>query len=105
MTTQYSIVATGLIFAFFGFYSGRFSLRSFMLLFSNELNNTYPVIKGLINSGIISATVSALTVIFAYLILRNYTKITNYIIFSTFGMSGAFLAITLFYLIFCGIFL
>lgn len=98
MTAQYFIVATGLIFAFFDFYNGKFSLRSFMLLFSNELNNTYPVIKGLINSGIISATVSVLTLIFAYLILRNYTKITNYIIFSTFGMSGAFLAITLVYL-------
>lgn len=98
MLFQYFIVATGLIFAFFDFYKNRFSLRSFILLFSDELNSTYPVIKGLINSGIISAIVSLLTLIFAYLILRNYTKITNYIIFSTFGVSGAFLAITLVYL-------
>ncbi|GLI56163.1 hypothetical protein PM10SUCC1_16770 [Propionigenium maris DSM 9537] len=98
MAVQYLIVGTGLIFAFFDFYRGRFSLTSFIGLFSRDLNASYPVIKGLINSLAISGCVSVLTLIFTYLILRNYTKITNYIIFSTFGMSSAFLAITLIYM-------
>lgn len=98
MAAHYLIVGTGLIFAFFDFYRGRFSLTSFMSLFSRELNISYPVIEGLLNSLAISGSVSILTLIFTYLILKNYTRITNYIIFSTFGMSSAFLAITLVYL-------
>ncbi len=95
---EYAIVLTGLVFAFFNFYTGKISMTAFSDLFSMKLNGYYPVIKGLINSLLLSGTVSVLTLIFTYLILKNYTKFTNYIIFSTFGFSSAFLAITLVYL-------
>lgn len=95
---EYAIVLTGLVFAFFNFYTGRISAAAFMSLFSRSLNESYPVLKGLLNSLVLSGAVSLLTLIFTYLILKNYTKLTNYIIFSTFGFSSAFLAITLVYL-------
>ncbi|WP_321328850.1 ABC transporter permease subunit [uncultured Ilyobacter sp.] len=95
---EYAVVLTGLVFAFFNFYTGEISFEAFSTLFSVELNQYYPVVKGLINSLFLSGLVSALTLIFTYLILENYTKFTNYIIFSTFGFSSAFLAITLVYM-------
>ncbi len=97
LTCEYAVVLTGLVFAFFNFYTGEISTKAFASLFSNDLNEYYPVLKGLLNSLFLSGTVSSLTIIFTYLILKNYTRVTNYIIFSTFGFSSAFLAITLVY--------
>ena len=41
---------------------------------------------------------SFITVIFIYLIIKNYNRLIDIIIFANLGVSGAFLAISLFYL-------
>jgi len=94
---QYLVIIIGILFSFYNFYEKSFSLKPFISLFSRELNKNYPIIRGLINSSILAIVVAFIVISFTYVLLKNYSKKTNIIIFSTFGISSAFLAITLIY--------
>lgn len=95
---QYLIVASSFLFSFYNYYTGEFSIKAYMRIFSKSFNENYEVIRGIMNSIGISAVVSFISIIVIYFIIKNYSRITDVIIFSNLGISGAFLAVALFYL-------
>lgn len=95
---QYLVVFSSIIFSFYNYFIGKFSFEAYKTIFSKEFNEEFEVIKGILNSVGISATVSFISVIFIYLIIKNYNRLVDVIIFANLGISGAFLAISLFYL-------
>lgn len=95
---EYSIIGISVIFSFYNFYEGKFSLKSLKRIFSYDFNLQYPVIKGIFNSTMIAGISSVAIVVLSYTIIKNYSKFTNTIIFANLGISGAFLAISLYYL-------
>ncbi|WP_462355302.1 ABC transporter permease family protein, partial [Fusobacterium ulcerans] len=95
---QYLIVASSFLFSFYNYYTGEFSIKAYMRIFSKSFNEDYEVIRGIMNSIGISAAVSFISIIVIYFIIKNYSRITDVIIFSNLGISGAFLAVALFYL-------
>lgn len=98
MVFQYGVVGLSFIFSFINQLTGKFSIQSYLNLFSPEFNEEFGVIKGVVNSFGISVIVSGITVFIIYLIIKNYSRVTDIIIFSNMGVSGAFLAITLYYM-------
>ncbi len=92
------VLLIGIVYGFFNYYTGKFSFSSFLKLFSAELNSEYHVLEALGNSMILAGVTPVFVIIFTYLILKNYSKITGVIIFSTMGFSSAFLGIVLIYL-------
>lgn len=95
---EYLIVFIGVSYGFFNVYTGKFTLKYFFILFDKEFNMEYPVIKACFNSLFLSGITPIVVIFFSYLLLKNHKKITSIIIFSTLGISGAFLGITLIYL-------
>lgn len=95
---QYFVVFSSVVFSFYNYYIGKFSLDAYKKIFSRDFNEEFEVIKGILNSIGISTVVSFVTVIFIYLIIKNYNRLIDVIIFANLGVSGAFLAISLFYL-------
>ena len=95
---QYLVVFSSFIFSFYNYYTGEFSIKAYLRIFSQEFNEEYEVIRGILNSIGISLVVSLVSVIVIYLIIKNYNRVIDIIIFSNLGISGAFLAISLFYL-------
>ena len=98
MVFQYGVAGLSFIFSFINQLTGKFSIQSYLNLFSPEFNEEFGVIKGIVNSFGISVVVSGITVFIIYLIIKNYSRVTDIIIFSNMGVSGAFLAITLYYM-------
>ena len=98
MIFQYGVVGLAFLFSFINQFTGKFSLRAYLNLFSKEFNEEFGVISGIVNSLGISMVVSGITVFVIYLIIKNYSRVTDMIIFSNMGVSGAFLAITLYYM-------
>lgn len=98
MIFQYGVVGLAFLFSFVNQFTGKFSLRAYLNLFSSEFNEEFGVISGIVNSLGISMVVSVITVFVIYLIIKNYSRVTDIIIFSNMGISGAFLAITLYYM-------
>lgn len=97
MIFQYGVIFLAFLFSFINQFSGRFSLVAYINLFSKEFNDEFEVLQGIVNSLGISAIVSGITVFSIYLLIKNYSRLTDIIIFSNMGISGAFLAITLYY--------
>lgn len=95
---QYGVVGLAFLFSFINQFTGKFSLKAYQNIFSKEFNEDFGVIVGIINSLGISIVVSGITVFIIYLIIKNYSRLTDIIIFSNMGISGAFLAITLYYM-------
>lgn len=95
---QYGILAVSFIFSFYNFYENKFSLIAIKTIFSKNFNENYPVLKSISNSILISGISAICIVMITYLIIKNYSKLTDIIIFSNLGISGAFLAISLYYL-------
>ena len=95
---EYFIVIAGLIFAFYNFYTGKFDFSGILNLFSPQLNAYYPVLISLVNSFLISALTAFAVVIFVYLLLKSYSKLTDWIVLSACGISNAFLGIVLVYM-------
>ncbi|MGL4672845.1 MAG: ABC transporter permease, partial [Cetobacterium sp.] len=93
-----SVVLIGVFYGFYNYYIGKFSLAGFYRLFSSEFNSLYPVLKAISNSLILASVTPIFVIIFTYLLLKNFTKVTSAIVFSTMGFSGAFLGISLIYL-------
>ncbi len=95
---QYGVVVLAFLFSFIDYLTGKFSLKAYVKLFSREFNEEFAVLQGIFNSFILSIIVSGITVFLIYLIIKNYNRLTDVIIFSNMGISGAFLAITLYYM-------
>lgn len=98
MLFQYGVVGLAFLFSFINQFTGKFSLKAYSNLFSKDFNMEFGVINGIVNSLGISMVVSGITVFVIYLIIKNYSRVTDMIIFSNMGVSGAFLAITLYYM-------
>ncbi|MGL5797909.1 MAG: ABC transporter permease [Cetobacterium sp.] len=91
------IVFIGIFYGFYNFYTGSFSFQSFFKLFSKDFNKIYPVIESISNSLILASVTPIVVILFSYLLLKNFTKLTSGIVFSTMGFSSAFLGISLIY--------
>ena len=98
MIFQYGVILLAFIFSFINQFTGEFSLDAYMKLFSKEFNEEFGIINGILNSLGISIIISIVTVVLIYIIIKNYSRLTDIIIFSNMGISGAFLAITLYYM-------
>ncbi|MGL4977198.1 MAG: ABC transporter permease [Cetobacterium sp.] len=92
------IVFIGMFYGFYNFYTGSFSFQSFFKLFSKDFNKIYPVIEAISNSLILASMTTIAVILFSYLLLKNFTKLTSGIVFSTMGFSSAFLGISLIYI-------
>ncbi|HBM15994.1 MAG TPA: ABC transporter permease [Lentisphaeria bacterium] len=95
---EFFIVTSGLIFAFYNFYTGRFDFSGIITLFSAGLNAYYPVLKSLIDSFILSTLTALAVVVLVYLLLKSYSRFTDWIVLSACGISNAFLGIVLVYM-------
>ena len=93
-----SIVLMGIFYGFYNYYIGKFSLEGFYRLFSENFNIHYPVLQGIRNSLLLASITPIFVIIFTYLLLKNFTKITSVVVFSTMGFSSAFLGIALIYI-------
>ncbi|MGL5123169.1 MAG: ABC transporter permease [Fusobacteriaceae bacterium] len=92
------IILVSFTFSFYNFYIGKFSLEHYKIIFSSKFNETYPVIKGILNSTFLSLIGSLIVTALSYFMIKTYNKFTNFIVYSTFGISSGFLGITLIYL-------
>ncbi|MGL4946184.1 MAG: ABC transporter permease, partial [Cetobacterium sp.] len=98
LSLQILIVFIGIFYGFYNFYTGSFSFQSFFKLFSKDFNKIYPVIEAISNSLILASITPIAVILFSYLLLKNFTKLTSGIVFSTMGFSSAFLGISLIYI-------
>lgn len=92
-----SVVLIGIFYGFYNYYTGNFSLEGFYKLFSSDFNAYYPVLQGIRNSLLLASITPIFVIVFTYLLLKNFTKVTSAIVFSTMGFSSAFLGIALIY--------
>lgn len=95
---EFLVVLIGIFYGFYNYYTGSFSLEGFYRLFSNDFNVYYPVLQGIRNSLLLASITPIFVIIFTYLLLKNFTKVTSAIVFSTMGFSSAFLGIALIYI-------
>ena len=87
-----------MFYGFYNYYTGQFSLEGFLKLFSSAFNSSYPVLEGIRNSLIMASITPIFVILFTYLLLKNFTKVSSAVVFSTMGFSSAFLGIALIYL-------
>lgn len=95
---EYGVVMFSFIYSFVNIFTGEISLIAYRKLFSKDIMEEYQIVESIINSFEISIIVSILIIIITYIIIKNYTAITDILIFANLGISGAFLAITLYYM-------
>ncbi|MGM0641422.1 MAG: ABC transporter permease [Thermotogota bacterium] len=95
---EFSIVLVGIFSAFFNFFDMKFDLSGFLNLFSKDFNNKFPVIESIFNSLFVALIASTLSIVFTYIILKNYSKFTDRVILPFLGISSAFLAMGLLYI-------
>ena len=95
---EFSIVLVGVFSAFFNFFDMKFDISGFLNLFSKEFNNKYPIVESIFNSLFVALIAATLSIVFTYIILKNYTKFTDRVILPFLGISSAFLAMGLLYI-------
>jgi len=95
---EFSIVVLSLLLAFFNFYTNSFSIMPLLSLFSSNLNSQYPVILSFIISLILSFIAALLVIVLVYFLIKTRNRYTHFLLFSTLGISNAFLSICLIYL-------
>ena len=95
---EYIVVFSSILFSFYDYYIGKFTLKYYKTIFSNDFNREYQVIKSILNTFFISSIVALIVIFFSYILIKNYNKFTEVMIFANIGISGAFLGITLYYL-------
>ena len=95
---EYGVIIVGTLYGFFNYYTNSFTLKNFIKLFSEELNREFPVIKSIFNTFLLSSLVPILVIVFAYILLKNYNRMIDIIVFSTMGVSSSFLGVILIYL-------
>ena len=95
---EYIVVFSSILFSFYDYYIGKFSLKYYKIIFSQDFNRDYPIIKSIFNTFFIASMVAIVVIWISYILIKNYNKITEIMIFANVGISGAFLGITLYYL-------
>ncbi len=95
---EYGIVFTSILASFYNYFTGEFSIKAYQVIFSTAFQEEYPIWKSLGNSFLVAGVASLGTVIIVYFLLRNYSRTVELLIFSNLGISGAFFAMTLYYL-------
>lgn len=95
---EYGLVLFSFVLSFYNYFEGNWSLKAYVHLFSKEFQEQYPILIALRNSVVMSALAALLVLVLAYLLLRNYSPLIDIILFANFGISGAFFAISLYYL-------
>ena len=94
---EYGIVLASIVASFYNYFTGEFSVKAYRILFSAAFQEEYPIWRSLGNSFLVAGIASIGTVIVVYFLLQNYSRIVELLIFSNLGISGAFFAITLYY--------
>lgn len=92
------IVLASIVASFYNYFTGEFSLRAYQIIFSSSFQEEYPIWRSLGNSFLVAGIATLGTVIIVYFLLRNYSRIIELLIFSNLGISGAFFAMTLYYI-------
>lgn len=95
---EFSIVIHTIIYSFINSQTNSFDLAPFYRIFSNAFNKDYPVIQSLLNSLLISVTVSLLTTGFAYKLLNYSHKLSSKVTGLIMALSSAFYAVTLYFM-------
>ncbi|MBC2851929.1 iron ABC transporter permease [Cetobacterium sp. 8H] len=95
---EYAVIFTGVIYGFFNYYTGKFSIYHLLKLFDNGFNQEYPILQAIGNSLLLAGITPVFVIFFTYFLLKNFTKLTGVVVFSTMGFSSAFLGIALIYL-------
>lgn len=95
---EYLILILTLIFSFFNFYTNHFSLQAFKTLFSIHFNQDFPIWISFSNSLLIATLTSFFILLLTYCMIQCRFRFSSWIIFSSLGLSSAFLATTLIYL-------
>jgi len=95
---EFSIVILSLLLAFFNFYTKSFSFTPLLSLFTTRLNSEYPIIVSFIISLTLSLIAAILVMILVYFLIKTRNRYTHFLLFSTLGISNAFLSICLIYL-------
>lgn len=95
---EVAIISISIILSFINIYTHRITLEHYKILFDFEFNQSFPVIKSFFNSILFSGISAGCVVLLAYILVKSYTRFTNFIVFLTLGFSTAFLAITIVYL-------
>src|SRR3712207_5872553 len=94
---EYGIVLASIAASFYNYFTGEFTVKAYRILFSVAFQEEYPIWRSLGNSFLVAGIASMGTVIIVYFLLRNYSRMIELLIFSNLGISGAFFAITLYY--------
>ncbi|MGF6906515.1 ABC transporter permease [Fusobacterium sp. PH5-44] len=95
---EYGIVISSIFFSFYDYYIGKITFKYYKILFSPAFNIEYPIIESFFNSLVVSSIVATIVIVISYVLIKNYNRFTELIIFANVGISGAFLGITLFYM-------
>lgn len=95
---EYGVVAFSFIYSFIDIFTKEITINAYKRLFTEPITSQYHILNSIRNSFEISAIVSIIVVILVYIVIKNYNPLTNIVIFANMGISGAFLAITLYYM-------
>lgn len=94
---EYGIVLASVFASFYNYFIGEFTLKGYLKIFNQEFQGHYPVWEAFRNSIMVSLFASLFTVLVAYFLLRYYSHIVEMVIFANLGITGAFYAMTLYY--------
>lgn len=88
---EVSILVVSLSSAFFNYYTGQFELEGLRIIFSSNFIEKYRLLEAFRNSATVSIFTGIFTVVTCYVLLKNKTKWSIYIVLSVMGLSSAFL--------------
>lgn len=94
---EYGIVFSSILASFYNYFAGEFTIEGYTHILDKTFQMDYPVWQSMGNSVILSLSASLITVGISYFLLRYYSRIVEMVIFANLGISGAFYAITLYY--------
>lgn len=95
---EYGAIFIGIFYSFIDKLTGKFSIKGYTNLLSKEFNEEYMILDGVRNSIFISVIAGIFASLIVYLLIKHYNKLVDLFIFSNMGISGAFLAVTLYYM-------
>lgn len=95
---EIGIVIYSIAFSFFDPVLKIFDPSPFIKILTPGFNKTFPVVKGIINSLIISGLSALITTSFAYILLTVRNNTTDKIILLSIGISGAMTGVTYYYM-------
>lgn len=94
---EFGIVGIALGASIFDFRTASFDISPFINLFSGSFNERFNVIRSLADSAILASLGSAAAVAIAFVLAKRGTRFSRAVIYSSVGVSSAFLAVALLY--------